>query len=158
MRSYKVYWPLNSMTDFSELLDNNADQEYRFCKRCDDIKHISEFQKLKRKEGKGFRYRCKKCQKEDYNKLDYKYGKSGYHRLKKYGINGEQFLELIKSQNGQCKICKNSLGEGRQTHVDHCHKFGNIRGILCQTCNTKLGWAEKHIHEILSYLKLNDNI
>lgn len=139
--------------DFLEELSFNSD-EYRYCKRCNDIKPISEFAKAKRKEGKGYRYRCKKCQKDSYDKMDYKNGKSSYHRKRKYGINQDQFLQLIENQNGNCGICKTKLdiGIARNTHVDHCHKTGVIRGILCQTCNTKLGWYENNSSKIEEYL------
>jgi hypothetical protein len=135
---------------------DDAISDFRYCKRCDENKPLSEFQQHVRKEGKKVRYRCKKCQKEAYNRLDYKQGKSTYNRLRKYGIDGQQFSSLVERQKGLCKICKGSLGEGRYTHVDHCHNTGKVRGILCHTCNTKLGWAEKHLDEIMIYLRQDE--
>lgn len=40
---------------------------------------------------------------------------------------------------------------GRQ-YLDHCHKTGKVRGLLCQSCNLKLGWYEKYQDQINSYL------
>jgi len=55
----------------------------------------------------------------------------------KYGITPEQFDEMVKAQNGCCKICEKP--QDRVLHVDHCHETGKIRGLLCSTCNTGIG-------------------
>ena len=73
--------------------------------------------------------------------------------LARYGLTVDSFDDLVNSQNGLCKICKNELVAGKHTHVDHCHNSGKVRGILCQTCNTKLGWYEKNAKEVEEYLK-----
>lgn len=59
---------------------------------------------------------------------------------KKYGITVDEYEELLKVQGSMCAICgsTDSRGWGR-LHVDHCHKTGKVRGILCQGCNTSLG-------------------
>jgi hypothetical protein len=52
------------------------------------------------------------------------------------------------NQDGRCAIC------GRKTDrlfVDHCHTRGHVRGLLCQTCNTFLGWYEKKADTILRF-------
>jgi len=38
-----------------------------------------------------------------------------------------------------CNICGKPAGKGHRSHIDHCHKTGKIRGILCITCNRILG-------------------
>jgi len=65
---------------------------------------------------------------------------------KKYGITIEQFDEILKSQNGVCAICKNGNDHltkwGTKTKrmtVDHNHKTGKVRGLLCHKCNAALG-------------------
>lgn len=37
--------------------------------------------------------------------------------------------------------------------VDHNHKTGKVRGILCKFCNSKLGWFENRRLSIEEYLK-----
>lgn len=54
----------------------------------------------------------------------------------KYGLSQKDLDNMIKRQNNQCKICNNVL---KYPNIDHCHKTGKIRGILCITCNTGLG-------------------
>ena len=46
---------------------------------------------------------------------------------------------LLEKQDYLCMICSEPLLNERQTHVDHCHKTGAVRGILCQSCNSGLG-------------------
>lgn len=63
-------------------------------------------------------------------------------RKKKYGITHAEFLSLLESQGGVCAICKlPALGRGGRNAfcVDHCHKTGSVRGILCSNCNSAIG-------------------
>jgi Recombination endonuclease VII len=57
------------------------------------------------------------------------------HRRRLYGITDEQFGELYEKQKGQCVICQFR----EATCVDHDHKTGAIRGLLCAWCNKGLG-------------------
>jgi hypothetical protein len=56
----------------------------------------------------------------------------------KYGLTIDEAVALLDSQGG-CGICGKALTE-RQMRVDHCHATGVVRGILCNTCNTALGY------------------
>lgn len=57
-----------------------------------------------------------------------------------YGISLENYNELFDSQNGCCAICEIHQSDlGKSMHVDHDHKTGEIRGLLCQRCNQALG-------------------
>lgn len=64
--------------------------------------------------------------------------------LSKYGLTKEQLELQLKKQKWKCPICKRSLIE-RKPHIDHCHKVGHIRGILCRSCNVGLGCFEDSI-------------
>lgn len=60
--------------------------------------------------------------------------------MKKYGITSEQVMDKIRAQGGKCAICGTLNPGGRgQFAVDHNHATGQIRGMLCQSCNTGLG-------------------
>ena len=48
------------------------------------------------------------------------------------------FISLARSQGNSCAIC-GAKPKGRRLAVDHDHKTGKIRGLLCMPCNTALG-------------------
>jgi hypothetical protein len=51
----------------------------------------------------------------------------------------EDYEHLLASQHGACAICGYESRDGKRLRVDHCHETGQIRGLLCSTCNTGLG-------------------
>lgn len=62
--------------------------------------------------------------------------------LKKYGITSEQYDLLLESQDGKCAICgKPNIKKGKVVRmgIDHNHKTGKVRGLLCYKCNQALG-------------------
>ena len=67
---------------------------------------------------------------------------------RKYGITPDVVEALREAQNGQCAICDRTT---TRLFVDHCHTKGHIRALLCQTCNTFLGWYEKKADTILRF-------
>lgn len=60
-----------------------------------------------------------------------------YVLKKNYNLTIEQYDLLIQVQNDVCAICKQV--DTRKLSVDHCHKTGRIRGLLCKKCNLALG-------------------
>ncbi len=67
---------------------------------------------------------------------------------KKHGISLEQFNELFLSQGSVCAICRGDKPKGKNWHVDHCHRNGQIRGILCHPCNLMIGQADDNIQTL----------
>lgn len=63
-------------------------------------------------------------------------------RVARYGLTFDEYRQIFDEQGGLCCICFFPINlTGRQTHIDHDHETGEIRGILCSTCNTILGLA-----------------
>lgn len=60
---------------------------------------------------------------------------------REYRMTMVEYEAMLTSQGGVCKICGNPTVEGKRLHVDHCHKSGKIRGLLCHHCNLMLGQA-----------------
>lgn len=60
---------------------------------------------------------------------------------KKYGIGVDEYDKILREQRGTCAICdRTDSGVGHPNlHVDHNHKTGGVRGLLCQPCNTAIG-------------------
>ena len=64
-------------------------------------------------------------------------------RLRKYGISLEEYEILFEKQDGVCAVCKKRRARkvGSTLCVDHCHKSGQVRGLLCTWCNSLIGHA-----------------
>ena len=58
------------------------------------------------------------------------------HYLNAYGLTLAQLHQMVEDQQGLCSICRKAMDP---PHVDHDHATGQIRGLLCKTCNTGLG-------------------
>ena len=57
-----------------------------------------------------------------------------------YGLTLEQYESMLEAQSHRCAICRTDTPGGRGTwHVDHCHKTGAVRGLLCTGCNVGIG-------------------
>lgn len=81
------------------------------------------------------------------------------YRLKReFNITIEKYEELLTSQKNVCYICKNACTIHDNLCVDHCHKTGIVRGLLCVRCNTTLGKVEEStdiLKSMISYLELH---
>jgi hypothetical protein len=73
--------------------------------------------------------------------------------MRKFGMSKADKDNMIKEQGGKCSICGNQLDNARNTHVDHDHKSGFIRGILCNHCNLLLGHAKDDVNILQSAIK-----
>ncbi len=68
-------------------------------------------------------------------------------RAKEFGhappaLNRDEFCAWYQAQDlTKCQACDRVL-KGKRLCVDHCHKTGRVRGILCMSCNTALGFIE----------------
>lgn len=79
----------------------------------------------------------------------------------KYGITAENYETLLKEQNYSCAICKTKNPSSKRKgsnkfHVDHCHSTGKVRGLLCNSCNTAIGYLnddETNLVAALRYLR-----
>lgn len=81
-------------------------------------------------------YCSEKCQKE---------GKRRIHLRNRYGLESEDILTLLESQQNKCPICLEDL---IKFNIDHDHKTGAVRGILCHKCNPGLGLFDDHIETL----------
>lgn len=63
-------------------------------------------------------------------------------RIRAYGIEPEVYYEMLEKQGHRCAIC-NAESKRRAMSIDHDHKTGKVRGLLCDGCNLPLGHLEK---------------
>lgn len=70
-----------------------------------------------------------------------------YQLWVKYNITPEEFDQMLKNQNGMCAICSTTKNSERFQHlvVDHDHKTGQVRGLLCTPCNSGLGMFKDNL-------------
>lgn len=69
-----------------------------------------------------------------------------------YGISSDKYDKMLLEQGNKCKLC-GSKNHGRNSrfkywNVDHDHKTGIVRGLLCNSCNTAIGKYEKLIEKV----------
>lgn len=79
-----------------------------------------------------------------------------YEIRKKYDLSDEEFDALADSQGGLCAICGKPPARKR-LDIDHCHTTLAVRGLLCRSCNGKLGWYEIHRAAVARYLLEGEN-
>ena len=123
--------------------------ETKQCTVCGEVKSLSEFGLVKGV----YRSDCKVCKnissREYYlnNKEKKAEWSKKYRKVKKdqdlkkmYGISLKEYEVKEVEQGHSCAICfihKKDIP--RALCVDHDHKTGKIRGLLCDTCNRALG-------------------
>ena len=62
------------------------------------------------------------------------------HLKRNFGITSKDYDQMLTSQSGGCAICgTTTCASGKSLAVDHCHRTGKVRGLLCRDCNQTLG-------------------
>lgn len=135
------------------------------CSTCKVNKPIEEFS-LRSASPDGRHYYCRSCWKvrrrEVYLKVRadperlkkllagvLRSGRKHQHKrgLKEnYGMTVEDYQEMHDRQGGVCAVCRKPetkvvKGAVYKLSVDHCHKTGRVRGLLCSRCNLMIGMA-----------------
>ncbi len=124
----------------------------KVCTKCKKFKEFASFARYgERRRGRFYRRAaCKICENEQKRRYDESpKGKRARDRAKgKNGLSIEGYEVMLTSQGGVCFLCKRpecakaKSGHIRRMAVDHDHKTGRIRGLLCYRCNILLGWLE----------------
>ena len=85
-----------------------------------------------------------------------------HKKLRKHGMTLDRYEKMLLSQNSACAICNRPetlvLKGGMKSRlaIDHDHKTGAVRGLLCSRCNTTIGRAEDDVlllQSMIDYLK-----
>jgi len=122
------------------------EQTLKICKTCG---RVLRKEKDFRICGKYQAKECKKCQ--ALKNVSYQ-RKSDYKR--KYGITVEEYNSLLESQDYSCKICGKNEDEFKyHLCVDHNHETGEVRGLLCKSCNTFLGKIEYNLNKAVKSIE-----
>jgi hypothetical protein len=131
------------------------------CPKCNIPKPLNETYFAFRKDSGKYRKACKEClsvyHKKYYlgyyqeNKQDLRFTrreKSRQYRkdhpdhwLKRYGLTREKFDTILAQQGGVCSICKGPpTGKHKTYQVDHDHRTGAVRGLVCHMCNMAIAY------------------
>lgn len=65
--------------------------------------------------------------------------------LARYGITHDDYLAMYETQGGRCAICGSDnpgTKKSRYFDIDHNHKTGKVRALLCRNCNVTVGVVE----------------
>lgn len=123
---------------------NNLDFNTKVCSSCNVEKHVTEYY-VDLKNSDNLSTYCKDCTKNkstdwySVNKERSYQTNRKNHLMKTYGITLEQYDELLEKQNQCCAVCLKHEKEFKmKLAVDHNHKTGEIRGLLCTNCNHRL--------------------
>lgn len=56
-----------------------------------------------------------------------------------YALTSEQYAAMLEFQDGRCAVCnRKPRARDPQLAVDHDHRTGLVRGLLCRVCNYDL--------------------
>lgn len=125
------------------------------CRSCYYRQYMREYRKrktaiaYKKKWGRENSERVKAQNRARYRKDREKYLSRGLmQRLKEHGMTLADYEDLLAKQKGQCAICFSLPSPRKRLCVDHCHKTGKVRGLLCDACNKALGLFRDDPHRL----------
>lgn len=109
---------------------------YKTCPRCNKTYPLEGFV-INRSKSRGIGGYCLDCHNEVVRaNVEKNHGSTrNVHLKRRYDLTSEEVRVMIEAQGGMCAICRRKAAE----HVDHDHVTGEVRGILCFTCNVGLG-------------------
>lgn len=148
------------------------------CATCGETKNIDEFEKTPKGEY-NYRHSCKKCVRKaktiserktrekawgngKISLLDISVVKSKFKKqhpdIDYSFLTVDWYSKLIEEQNECCAICKKNIKSFvKRLVVDHCHKTGKVRGLLCHSCNTAIGNLRDNVEILKSAIDYIEN-
>ena len=140
-----------------EGLPTFSDMKEQVCNICEELKPIIEFEWQSNRPNP--RKTCKTCRAKKqwsdikgnpvkhshYNSLRKQWRLKNFkklsHQWKKseYKLGEGEYQRMLDDQGYICAICDKLLLDDKNTHIDHDHKTGRVRAILCTNCNIGLG-------------------
>jgi len=139
------------------------ERTHKRCPVCAEDKPLDEFHIVKPKRGGTFlQGRCKVCNAQycrrwfSENKHRLKSLNRQSHLRVEHGLTPEAYEALFQAQNGLCAICFRPCNTHKNLSIDHDHKSGKIRGLLCRNCNCAIGQAREDVtilKSMIAYLE-----
>lgn len=116
----------------------------RKCNKCNEILPVTDFHIKADKNDKHYRFNspCKSCAHISRN-INYQ---KAYQKKYRYNLSIEEYDLKLKEQNYSCAICDIHKDDySKEFSVDHNHKTGKIRALLCTRCNSGIGFFRESI-------------
>jgi len=139
------------------------------CKRCKRKLPLDSFHVARSSNnGRNYPYSyCKQCQRKNVREF---FATPAGKRLirsrnlkRDFGITVAQYDAMVEAQNGRCAICKGAeqhispyTKTVRRLSLDHNHRTGKLRGLLCSLCNRRIGLFNEDLQLLraaISYLQ-----
>ena len=137
--------------------------EERVCRVCKERKNLLQsFYRVRKNMNllSSYSYECKECTVKRIKKRDrtHPHIKREQHLKRRYGISLQEYTEMLDSQGNCCATCgsKEPGGKWKSFAVDHDHKTGKVRGMLCKSCNIALGEVDDSLttlKRMIEYLR-----
>ncbi len=135
----------------------DASEKEMRCSGCKSVKEMSEFNPSMLNIRSPY---CRDCSRAATRRSKERhYITSENARLKRfYGIDLEDYQQMLEAQNHVCEICKKPEsqilnGKPRKLSVDHNHKTGLTRGLLCFRCNASVGVMEQNMDRVFGVIE-----
>jgi hypothetical protein len=126
---------------------NETVQEYR--NRRNAVRLTDEGRRIAREQARLWRLNNLDVARK-HSRNAYKKNPGARGRLKStYGITPAEYDDMLNSQKGRCAACGSLPRNGRPLCVDHCHKTGIVRGLLCDHCNIVAGHIEGSRYDLV---------
>ena len=145
-----------------------SDGTSKTCRKCGARKPLSDFHKNRSERADGLQPWCKAC--STATSYSYRHSEKGRVRvmlsrfnnaLKKYSLSEIEYNHMLAAQDYVCAICARPerhvvRGATKRLAVDHCHRTGKVRGLLCAHCNQAIGRLDDNpelIREAAEYVE-----
>jgi hypothetical protein len=103
----------------------NVPEGYKFCRGCESARPFADFAGRTGRRAQAT-FRCNDCMRQDDRER---------HLRRTYAMTEADAAEMLAHQGGLCAICQSAPA----IHIDHDHRTGAVRGMLCFRCNAALG-------------------
>lgn len=117
----------------------------RICSQCKKSKSLTEYSFGGSRSSGYRRYNCKDCQNNRSKAVYWADPEKSRFRqvLRLYDLSEIEYKHMLTEQSYSCKLCLISQEKlKKRLYVDHCHKTGKVRGLLCLRCNALIGHWE----------------
>ena len=128
------------------------------CISCNNQKLLEDFYKDKSMPD-GHTQQCKACRKarakatHEKHKDKRNFGRKYRHLKDLYGLDYKKYKTILMEQKNKCNICNCTM---TKPVVDHNHTTGKVRSLLCQHCNSLIGFAKENkkvLKQAIKYLE-----